>query len=402
MKNARAKVMLDKRFKKITGKYPVKLRLTFGGTQRYYPLNIDLEELDFNRCVSDRAKGELQKMRLIMIEAERRAFEILSKMRLFTFHTFEQAFFGPSGSSTEVFTWYEKIISDLKAKERYGTASNYECSMHSLQKINKNIHFHEIDVKFLDEYQAKILSEGKSKTTVGIYLRPLRHVFNIAIEKGIVAKQDYPFGKSKYQIPSGRNIKKAIGLDQIKKLMEYNASDAAEQRARDFFIFSYLGNGMNIKDIALLKWNNIDGELLIFNRAKTENTNTSSLPIVVPISKHMASVIKRWGNQVKTSEYIFPIITSSDSIEIQRKKIQHFTKLVNKYLKRISSRLEFPNAITTYTARHTYSTVMKNAGASVEFISEALGHSSIQTTRNYLASFDAKTKIELSKELIRF
>jgi integrase len=45
---------------------------------------------------------------------------------------------------------------------------------------------------------------------------------------------------------------------------------------------------------------------------------------------------------------------------------------------------------------------MKNAGASVEFISEALGHSSIQTTRNYLASFDAKTKIELSKELIRF
>jgi integrase len=246
------------------------------------------------------------------------------------------------------------------------------------------------------------LSEGKSKTTVGIYLRPLRHVFNIAIEKGIVAKQDYPFGKSKYQIPSGRNIKKAIGLDQIKKLMEYNASDAAEQRARDFFIFSYLGNGMNIKDIALLKWNNIDGELLIFNRAKTENTNTSSLPIVVPISKHMASVIKRWGNQVKTSEYIFPIITSSDSIEIQRKKIQHFTKLVNKYLKRISSRLEFPNAITTYTARHTYSTVMKNAGASVEFISEALGHSSIQTTRNYLASFDAKTKIELSKELIRF
>jgi integrase len=402
MKNVKAKVVLDKRFKKVSGKYPVKLRLTYSGTQQYYPLNVDLNELEFSKCVSDKAKGELQKIRLIMIEAERRAFDVLSRLRVFTFQAFEQAFFGPSSSSLDVFAWYESIIIEMKAKKRLGTVSNYECSMHSLQKMRKKLHFHDVDIKFLEEYQEMLLSQGRSKTTVGIYLRPLRHVFNCAIDKGILTKQDYPFGKSKYQIPGGRNIKKAISKDQVLALMKYVPDTPAERYARDIFIFSYLGNGMNMKDIALLKWSNIDGEILTFQRAKTENTNTSSLPIVVPILKEMESVFQRWGNRENKSEYIFPIISSVDSLEVQRKKIQQFTKQVNKYLKRISAKLEFPHKITTYTARHTYSTVMKNAGVSVEFISEALGHSSIQTTRSYLASFDAKTKIELSKELIRF
>jgi hypothetical protein len=40
--------------------------------------------------------------------------------------------------------------------------------------------------------------------------------------------------------------------------------------ARDFWLFSYFGNGMNPKDIAMLKWKNLSGDYLSFERAKIE------------------------------------------------------------------------------------------------------------------------------------
>jgi integrase len=44
--------------------------------------------------------------------------------------------------------------------------------------------------------------------------------------------------------------------------------------------------------------------------------------------------------------------------------------------------------ITTYYARHSFATILKNSGVSTEFICEALGHTSLQTTKNYLAGFE--------------
>ena len=41
-------------------------------------------------------------------------------------------------------------------------------------------------------------------------------------------------------------------------------------------------------------------------------------------------------------------------------------------------------------------------GASVEFISEALGHSNLKTTQNYLASFEDDKKKEVARALTAF
>ena len=44
--------------------------------------------------------------------------------------------------------------------------------------------------------------------------------------------------------------------------------------------------------------------------------------------------------------------------------------------------------ITTYFERHSFATILKNSWGSTEFIGEALGHSSLATTKNYLAGFE--------------
>lgn len=55
--------------------------------------------------------------------------------------------------------------------------------------------------------------------------------------------------------------------------------------------------------------------------------------------------------------------------------------------------------ITSYTARHSFATLMKNLGASTELISELFGHSSLTVTNNYLDSFDNPTLEHFVKEL---
>ena len=57
-------------------------------------------------------------------------------------------------------------------------------------------------------------------------------------------------------------------------------------------------------------------------------------------------------------------------------------------MKQIGQELGIKRSCTTYSARHSFSTVLKRSGASTEMISELLGHSSTAVTKAYLDSFE--------------
>ena len=83
-----------------------------------------------------------------------------------------------------------------------------------------------------------MVHRGKSITTVGIYVRHLRAIINIAKENGIIRPQDYRFGRRKYIIPGGRNMKKALNISQINKYL--NTRHLLEPGWRKPGIFGYL------------------------------------------------------------------------------------------------------------------------------------------------------------------
>lgn len=81
----------------------------------------------------------------------------------------------------------------------------YHCSYVSLKKFRGSVHFKEITVSFLYEYENWLTNQDISKTTIGMYLRPLRTIFNEAIEDDIIKKEKcYPFGRRKYKIPASK------------------------------------------------------------------------------------------------------------------------------------------------------------------------------------------------------
>ena len=130
-----------------------------------------------------------------------------------------------------------------------------------------------------------MLGNGNSITTAGIYLRSLRTLFNIAIAEGLLTKEYYPFGKRNYEIPTSNNVKKALTLKDIGTIYKHKLEPGSPaERARDYWIFMYLCNGINVKDLCLLKYDNIKGDVLEFERAKTIRMLPRMLPgIVLPV-----------------------------------------------------------------------------------------------------------------------
>jgi site-specific recombinase XerD len=93
-------------------------------------------------------------------------------------------------------------------------------------------------------------------------------------------------------------------------------------------------------------------------------------------------------------------IPNSNNGEREQRLIQQFTKMVNKYIKTIATDLNINKQVTSYFARHSYATILRNSGAPTAFISESLGHSNIKTTASYLDSFETDTKKEWAKALV--
>ena len=401
-------IVLDKRRALANGKYPVKLRITFNRKQRYYPCDISLSLDEYDKVISKLPKGIFKEISMKLNALEQKALVIVSGLNVFDFESFESSLYSEQMVREDVFAYYEKMISRYCELEQLGTAANYRASLISLRKFRSKLEFIGISVDFLKKYEKWLLDNGKSVTTVGIYLRPLRSVVNHAMADGTLSKDfNYPFGsksKHKYQIPKTRNIKKALSKSEIQAIFTYMPSIGTwEEKALDFWKFTYLSNGINMKDIANLRFKDIQGEYIHFVRAKTAHTNNVLTPISVYVTDDIKLIMEKWGNKDKSADnLIFEIISATDSLDRQREKIQQFLKMVNKYMGIIGENLKIDKQITTMAARHSFSTVLKRSGVGIQQISEALGHSSINTTKSYLDSFDDDVKKEMAKALTNF
>ncbi len=405
MKGATAVIIHDTRRAKSGDKYPVKLRAIYNRVVKYYPTKYNLSKDDYAKLYEEKPDKKSKDIRDDLFKLLSKANDIIDKLPIFNFKIFANRLFKVSVSKDDLIHAYNNYIGVLRLAGRISTAISYECSLKSLQKFKDSLQFEDITIEFLRDYEKWMIKEGNSLTTVGIYLRSLRSVYNESISDETISKESYPFGKRKYQIPTSRNTKKALLLSDIKKIYDYKPRPGSSiEVARDLWLFSYLCNGINIKDIARLKYRNIEGEYLTFLRAKTERaTRSNPKPISIYLNGRAKEIIKKWGaKKINPDNYIFPIIEKGCTPENELRLIQQLIKTINKWMKFISEQTKIEKVVTTYTARHSFSTVLKRSGASIEFISEALGHSNVRTTESYLDSFENDAKKHHSDLLTAF
>lgn len=383
-------VLLDTRTVNKEGTYPVKIKVYFQGKPKYYPTGICMstkEELE--EVLESKSKKNIEIQDIIGKELSRilKNVDILVERGTFSFSNLNNMLGKNIGGSLN--KMISAKIKELENEEKFGTSAFYKGTLSLLKRYMKHdVPIKEVTVEWLNGLEKFILKTA-NQTTVAMNMRNIRAIMNIAKQVGVIRESDYPFGRGKYQIKEGSGKKKALNKKQLKAIAEYSDGSMTTEFYRDLWLFIYFCNGLNVADLISLKFSDIQNDEISFIRKKTKDRTRDVKRIYAAITPEMYSIINKWGNDPKNSVYIFPFLKPSDSAWEHEKKKKNLTKLINKRMKMIGEKLNL-GKITTYVARHTYATVLRNEGVPISIISPMLGHSSVTTTEIYLADLESE------------
>jgi len=396
---------------------PVKLKVTYNRTTKNYPIqygrkNVFLSISQWESLKERKSKGE---NRLLMnhIDSYRlRAIDVAEQItkdsRPFSFIQFEKDFF-TNESSKGFISVFKKYLDSLLVENRIGTYRTYKCAFDAFKEFieKEEVSPYDITAALLKDFESHIINErGAGQTTVGIYIRTIRIIYNICADQDRSLKESYPFGndkRGKFKIIDTRKGNKkgdALTIEQLRKFVETKtAPESPQAEAKLYWLLSLHCQGINFKDIAHLLDTDLKDNIISYTRHKTKRTDSNEV-IQVPVTEELNSIIEKLENKNRnSSDYIFPILSKSikDPLKIES-IISQKIKTTNKWLKRLCQENELP-AVTTYWARHTYASLLKDSGIPVDMIRELLGHSDVKTTEHYLKRFDILKKREINKSL---
>lgn len=383
------------------GKCLIKLNVYCRPDKERYPTVFHVTKEDWAKINGKKLKDEnLREIRDKLNALKKKAERIIEGLNPFSFVAFEDAYLSKSAAikSTSLKAWFDYYIAQLEEQERIGSAIAYNTAYNSLNEFRKNLHIQDITPSFLISYENHMRENKKSPSTTGSYLRQLRSIINLAIRKKVLSADNYPFRD--FQIPTTRNVKKALPNHDLKGLLNHTPNDPEEQEALDYWILMYLLSGMNPADVVRLKPSNIDGNFLNFFRFKTRYTKKKDLrPVRIGIPKRAMEIIRRRRNTNPENPYLFPILHPGMTAKQAKYKCQDFVKWVNDNMKKIRTDLKIPQPVRNNEARHSYATVMKRKKVDIVFIKDTLGHASLMTTELYMGDFPDETIVETAELL---
>ena len=383
--------------RKKDGRCPVKLRVTIDRRARYYSIgSYFLSEKEYNLVYCEKPKKQYKKLLQTFTAIEEKAIKLLEAMEMPTFEQFKRLF-TQKGTGGNVKKYFEQRIEELKKDNAFGTATTYDNALTSFEDIKgiTALNFKQVNPEWLKDYHKKMIVKGRSRNTISIYTRCLRYLYNLAIKDGVISEKYYPFGKDsgKYQIPSSQNNKRPLQREEIIALVNYSGNPFHEYY-RDFFMLSYYLIGLNFADLLTIKWKQIQDNTLTVARQKTAH-NANEVTINLYITQKAWAIIDRYSN--KDSEFVFDIASSKDP-EQRKRQVRNFTRNCNQSLKKIAKIIGINERISTMFARHSAASHGLSSGATIGDISEALGHTDIRTTNNYIKSLEEAGR-ELAENL---
>lgn len=396
-------VYLDKRYKNQKGWFPVKIKVSYRRKTCFYKTGILLTEEAFRK--SYKANSPHGQAFILKEEIQghfKKAGEIIKRLHSFSFGEFERSFYDVPQEEQDIFSLYDQIIKENIDKGSFSNSEFYRLSKAKLVHYFAGSHsvpFDRIDSVELAKIDKWLRKRGLGDTSISIYFRCLKHIFNIAVKKGLISINQNPFNSAilnPYYIPTTRNIKKPLTLAQLKVLIDYvPVTESAQEKAKDFWLLSFYCNGMNINDLLQLRNKDYNESKISFIRGKTKGKTRQSIKIMVEIVESAARIIDKYRNpDISEEAYLFPVLDSGlDAAELRR-GIKNFTKMINQHMKKIALSIGLPREISCYWARYTFSNLAKNRGISTEFIQEALGHTDMKTTEIYLDSFEDSVRKE--------
>tara|TARA_R110000764_G_C10993634_1_gene381492 strand:- start:342 stop:1556 length:1215 start_codon:yes stop_codon:yes gene_type:complete len=276
------------------------------------------------------------------------------------------------------FDFTNRLISEMEEANRFGNAKAYRCALGALKNFNKKefLRFEEMTYTYLKRFETAHLKKGNSINGLSMYMRTFRAIYNKAIHQGVVSADSYPF--KKYKIKSEPTAKRAISIEKIRRILNLELESGTPLfNTRNYFLCSYLMNGISFIDMAFLKLDNIIDGRIQYRRQKTARYYD------IKLTPQLSSIMDCYLMGKDKTDYIFPIVKRKEKQD-QFKDIQWERKRYNKRLKEIANLCKIEEHLTSYVSRHSMATNLILNDVPINALSKMLGHSDISTTEIYI------------------
>ena len=285
---------------------------------------------------------------------------------------------------------YEKIKDFVSANKIKGNVKVYSDAITQLQLYAPNIAISDLDYTTLVGFKEwKLLPQGKkkgnSKSTVSVYLRSLRTLYNKAV-KIHKLKDTKPFELvfSGLTVKSHQTRKKNVSKEMIRKIEEIVHDYDSLYRFTDMWLLQFYLGGADLIDIYYLKKNQIKKNRIYFQRTKGNSTGMMDLAIH-PKAK---AIIEKYSEP--DGEYIFPWRKDNDGYKGFRRKMQ---AALSKAQEKHGIELEGTGGnLGLKVARHTFANIGKNQGLEEDLLRELMGHERDDVDNYYKDRFPEKVR----------
>lgn len=366
-----------------SGKYAVAIRVQHRSRNRYYSCRWEMSRHEwerFNGC------PPADHPVLIQYQAFKEAALKLVKASDFSFDKLSALTGRRHGESLQEAV--TAVRDEYTAACKHNTASTYGALLTALDDYSGKapVPLSRVSEEFCRDFIKWLADKrGNGPTTVSMRARTLSAVLERAVKAHALDKNPMlPVRK-----PQARRRDLHLSVTSLGKLLHASREDIGDGNWRwlCYWRASYFGNGMNVRDLLLLDRDALrigpDGAEIVFIRHKTEDS--SGKTVHVPLLPELADALMEIG---PGTGHLVPDLdgTVPGSLE-EHRAIRQCIKNINVHMKDICRILRIPEKVTTYSARHTFATRLQQAGTPVEYISEALGHTRIRTTQNYLDGY---------------
>ena len=263
-----------------------------------------------------------------------------------------------------------------------------------------DVPFDRVTVAFCHEWEATLRATGAEETTLSNRFRTLRAVLNRAIANGVSKAEHYPFARTvaeKHKFSIGKfdvsTAKRAISRDELRRLESLEPATDRQRLAKDVFLFSFYGGGINFVDLTQLRWRDLSGDAVNTGHAdrlhyvRQKTGGKFSLRLLAPAAAIVAAY--QPFTFATPASYVFPVLDSAKHVSPAQvnNRLHKVLGQVNSDLKTLGQLAGIATTLTTYVARHTFATTLRMSGVGTAVIAQAMGHKSEAVTAVYLDSF---------------
>lgn len=295
-------------------------------------------------------------------------------------------------------TFMKEVADGLQRKGKYGTAHVYRSSLNAIVAFagNKDLTFRKINAEWLTHFETFLRERDCSWNTVSTYLRTLRAVYNRAIEKKKAPYVPHLFR----HVYTGTTAEHKRAIDGGTMAMVVNEQISTHklpsslERTRGMFVLMFLLRGLPFVDLAYLRKNDLNGNVITYRRRKTGR------PLAVTLTPEAMELLNRYMDRDPASPYLFPLLHSAEGTQEAYREYQSALRSFNYQLMILGKILGLNEKLSSYTARHTWATLAYHCEVHPGIISEAMGHSSITVTETYLKPFRNKKIDEANLKVI--